>query len=263
MTGRGTLLFTDVDGTLLDGHGRYAMTAAALSPFLRDVSIVLTSSRTVLELSRNQRALGIAGPVVAENGAVIAMPWDDATSMAGARQVIDDRPWRVQRLGRPATEIREAIRAAAAIAGPEYVDQQDIEPTLGRECSVLVRPTPGSNATALEPLSRALTAQGFSVASGGSWLAVTRGADKGTGARAVVEAMAREGRAPRRVAAVGDGDNDVPLLQMAEDRFVIRRDDGAWHPELLAIPGVQRLLPVGIAGWCDVIAMIAATEDPR
>ncbi len=258
-----TLLFSDVDGTLLDRHGRYAMTAAELSPFLDRLSIVLASSRTVLELSRNQRALGIDGPVVAENGAVIAMPWAAAGTLPGTREVIDDREWCVLRRGPSAEAIRDVVRATAAGLGTPVVDQIDVEPTLGRDCSVLVRPAPGHDHASLDPLTAALTAHGYAVASGGSWLAVTRDADKGIGARVLLEAQSVAGWQQPPIAAVGDADNDVPLLWMAERRFVIRRPDGSWHPELQAIPSVRLLLPPGIAGWRDVIETIAAAEDSR
>ena len=39
---------------------------------------------------------------------------------------------------------------------------------------------------------------------------------------------------PRVVAAAGDGDNDVPLLAVASNRFVISGQDGRWHPALMA-----------------------------
>ena len=258
MSARATLLFTDVDGTLLDGRGRYAMTAQDLSPFLRTVSIVLASSRTVLELSRNQRDLGIDGPVVAENGAVIALPWSQSTSLPGVREVIDEREWRVVKLGATATSIRDVIRSNAAALQTRYIDQLDIEPALGRECSVLLRPEAGDDFASLDSLAAALISQGYTVASGGSWLAVTHGADKGIGARALIDVLRVAGQSFARVAAVGDGDNDASLLQVADERFVIRGTDGSWHAELLAIPGVRCMLPVGIAGWRDVITTTAS-----
>jgi mannosyl-3-phosphoglycerate phosphatase len=252
-----TVLFSDVDGTLLDGEGRYAMTAAELAPHLEHLTIVLASSRTVLELSRNQRELGIVGPVVAENGAVVALPWSESSSLSGARNLIDNREWRVIKVGDSAAAIRDVIRSNAAELNTSYVDQFDIDASLGRECSVLLRPHIDGTWQSLQSLIDALTLQGFTVASGGSWLAVTRNADKAIGAHALMRALQLSGQAISRVAAVGDGDNDVSLLSMADDRFVIRRTDGTWHPDLRAISGVRCMLPVGIDGWRDVIEAIS------
>ena len=121
---------------------------------------------------------------------------------------------------------------------------------------MLLRP---EDSASLELLAGALSSQGYTVASGGSWLAVTRNADKGVGARALLDVLRAQGQGPSRVAAVGDGDNDAPLLAMADERYVIRRTDGSWHPELMALSGVRRLLVVGIDGWRDVIETITSS----
>ncbi len=247
------ILFSDVDGTVLDRHGRYAMRADEVAPYLFELTIVLASSRTILELSRNQRDLGVLGPVVAENGAVVALPWHELLASAGTREEIDGRSWCVLTLGVHEDVLRADVQEAARTTGTPYVDQRDVESTLGRRCSVLLRPVEGASAASLSPIAYALRAQGHSVASGGDWLAVTGGADKGRGVHAVVELLATLGTRPAILGAVGDGDNDVPLLHAVEHRFVIARDDGTWHPALREIPGVSCIDTPGIAGWREVI----------
>ncbi|MBK6487490.1 MAG: HAD hydrolase family protein [Gemmatimonadetes bacterium] len=255
------LLFSDVDGTLLGADGRYAMSAAELAPAVRELDLVLASSRTVLELARNQRDLGIDGPVVAENGAVMGWPSTDSLSSVGLREDLDGRAWRVVLIGMPASELRAEVREAAKRLGTTYVDQEDVDPALGRRCSVLLRPIPGRDFDALDALAAVLRLRGLSVASGGSWLAVTGGADKGDGVRAVRDWWRRAGREHALVAAAGDGDNDIPLLLACDRRFVIARDDGTWHPALQALPGVECIETPGIAGWCDVIRRLTRPQE--
>ncbi len=258
------MLFSDVDGTVLDRTGHYAMNADEVAPYLCALTIVLASSRTILELSRNQRDLGILGPVVAENGAVVALPWHEQLESAGVREEIDGRSWCVLTLGLQEDVLRADVQEAARTTGTPCVDQCDVEPTLGRRCSVLLRPIDGAHVASLAPLASALRAQGHSVASGGDWLAVTGGADKGRGAHAVIELLATLGARPAIVGAVGDGDNDVPLLHAVEHRFVIARDDGTWHPALRDIPGVSCIDTPGIAGWREVIPrMVMLQGDDR
>lgn len=255
------LLFSDVDGTLLGADGRYAMSAEELAPALSHLEIILASSRTVLELSRNQRDLGIVGPVVAENGAVVAWPTEAALSGVGVHETIDARSWQVELIGASAEELRGALQEAAQRLGTEYIDQADVDGTLGRRCSVLVRPVEGKGFDSLDGLADALRAQGLSVASGGSWLAVTGGADKGDGVRAVLATRRRLGRSPVLVAAVGDSDNDRALLLAAARRFVVARLDGTWHPALRALPGVECLTRAGIDGWRDVVQQLTAAQE--
>ncbi len=255
------LLFSDVDGTLLGGDGRYAMSAAELEPVLPVLDIVLASSRTVLELSRNQRDLGISGAVVAENGAVVAWPSTPALAGVGVRATIDARSWQVVLIGASAEALRSQVEEAARSLGTEYIDQASVEPTLGRRCSVLLRPVPGDGCGSLAGLALALRARALSVASGGNWLAVTGGADKGDGVRAVLAVRQRLGAPPSLVAAAGDGDNDCALLLAAERRFVIARNDGSWHPALRELPGVECMTTAGIAGWRDVVERLTAAQE--
>lgn len=255
------LLFSDVDDTLLDRQGRYAVTPGELATLAQRVSLVLASSRTVLELSRNQRDLGMTGPVVAENGAVVAFPWRESLHAVGVPQVIDGRPWCVMSLGASADSIRRDIRDAALALGVAYVDQQDVEPTLDRRCSVLLRPPAGNDEASLAPLFDALHQRGLSVSSGGAWIAVTRGAEKGDGAYEVRSALERLGQRFALVAAVGDSDNDVSLLLAADRRFVIGRNDGTWHPALRALPDVECVSTPGIAGWREVLRQLNAPQE--
>lgn len=256
-----TLLFTDVDGTLLDRAGQYAMTPAELARVHDRVTVILASSRTILELSRNQRDLGLEGPVVAENGAVIAFPWNEALCDIGAYEVIDDREWCVVAVGAPAQELRAEARGIATSLGIEYIDQGAVDPEVGRRYSLALRPAPGRDSASLHRLVDALRRGGRTVASGGSWLCVTGGADKGRGVRSVLDCFRRLGRPSGRVAAAGDGDNDVPLLLAAERRFVIGHDDGTWHPALRALPRVERVTIPGIAGWREVIRQLAPPQE--
>ncbi|GMV08546.1 MAG: hypothetical protein AMXMBFR55_02800 [Gemmatimonadota bacterium] len=256
-----TLLFSDVDGTLLDREGRYAMRPAELAQVRDRVTVILASSRTILELSRNQRDLGLDGPVVAENGAVIALPWDEATGDLGAHEVIDDREWCVVAVGAPAQELRAEARAAAESLGTAFVDQHVAEPGVGRRYSLALRPAPGQAADSLDRLANTLRRGGRAVASGGTWLCVTGGADKGRGVRTVLDCLRRLGRPIGRVAAAGDGDNDVPLLLAAERRFVIGHDDGTWHPALRVLPRAECVPIPGVAGWREVIRQLAEPQE--
>ncbi|MCC6928195.1 MAG: HAD hydrolase family protein [Gemmatimonadaceae bacterium] len=255
------LLFSDVDGTLLDGRGCYAVSYRALEDFANRILVVLASSRTVLELSRNQRDLGITGPVVAENGAVVAFPWDDRLQGVGPREVIDDRAWCVIALGVAADLVRSAVQQAAETLGVRYVDQRDVEATLGRRRSILMRPVAGASWDSLDALAVRLRGEGFVVSSGGSWLAVTGGVEKGDGARVVRTQLDRLGVRYAGVAAVGDAENDVSLLLAAERRFTMRRDDGSWHAALRDLPSSERVLTAGVAGWRDVLHRLTALQE--
>ncbi len=70
------LIFTDLDGTLLD-HDTYSWAAAA--PLLKrleklGIPVIFNSSKTVSEMKNLREAMKLSHPFIAENGAVIAFP---------------------------------------------------------------------------------------------------------------------------------------------------------------------------------------------
>lgn len=78
---RPLLIVSDVDGTLIDHRGRLPFRPQELRTRLRTlakrhnttVTLALASSRTLRELTVLQRALGIPGPCIAEDGALVAL----------------------------------------------------------------------------------------------------------------------------------------------------------------------------------------------
>ncbi len=250
------LLFSDVDGTLLSNDGRYALGPLALRRYATRVHIILASSRTLAELVAVQRDLGLSGPVVAENGALVALPAAEHPHALGERCEVDGDEWIVVRLGLPAAVLEEALMTAAERHDVSITTQLATERLGDRRCSVLFKPAPGTSEQAFERLVSALRSDGLTVASGGQWMALTGRADKGTGAQALLRHLVPE-PSQAVVAAVGDADNDIPLLRAIGRGFVIRRDDGTWHPGLSALPGMARLYTRGVKGWRTALRCLA------
>ena len=71
-----TLVFTDMDGTLLDHH-TYSFEAAkpALAALKKhDIPVIPTTSKTFAELKPLRENIGLDGPFIIENGAAIFIP---------------------------------------------------------------------------------------------------------------------------------------------------------------------------------------------
>ncbi len=71
-----TLIFTDMDGTLLDHH-TYSFEAA--KPTLtslaeRNIPVIPTTSKTFVELLELRETIGLTGPFIVENGAAAYIP---------------------------------------------------------------------------------------------------------------------------------------------------------------------------------------------
>lgn len=219
------LIFTDVDGTLLEADGTFGVP----EPIWRDArarhEIILASSRTLAELHEIRAALALDAAVIAEDGAVIQEPGGNPERLGVARSVL--------------------IAQLVGVVGEAEADEllrKEPAGQAGRQASLLL---PRRLAT-LDRVAR-LAIAGLTLTPGGEWATVVAGADKGRAAGVLASR-----RGVTHWTAIGNGANDAPLLRAAARRFVIRNVDGH-HPVLAALPDAFRIDTVGPRGWAAVL----------
>ncbi|HDR29250.1 HAD-IIB family hydrolase [Rhodovulum sp.] len=240
------LVFTDLDGTLLD-HEDYSHDPAepALARLrAAGVPVILASSKTAGEIAPLRADLGLADhPAIVENGAGVLEPGAEAPEDRGRydelRAALDrlpaslraafrgfgdwDVPMIARRTGLPLAEAELAARRRFS------------EPGLWR----------GSEAQKAAFLG-ALAAQGVQAREGGRFLTLSFG---GTKASRMAEIAARYGR-PFTV-ALGDAPNDVEMLEAADLGFVIANPHRPSLPPLSGEAGgrILRIDAEGPKGW--------------
>ena len=265
----GLLVLTDLDGTLLD-HDTYSHAAA--DPALRllrrrGVPLVLCSSKTRAEMLLIHHELGLGDPFIAENGGGIFAP----ESHPLAREV-GWRPagegWRVFPLGLSIGEVRRRLATfgpALSARGFGEMDEALVARLTGlspeaaararaREFNEpLVLAHPERDAPAF---SRAAEQAGLTATRGGRFFHLLGGGDKGRAARLELDWYSR--RDPELFsAALGDAENDLPLLREVDRAYLLARPDGS-HADL-HLPGLLRLKEPGPAGWNR--AVLALLEE--
>jgi mannosyl-3-phosphoglycerate phosphatase len=244
-------LFSDVDGTLLDSNDRLAITARDVARMGPHAELILASSRTLVELGAIQRRLGVVAPMIAENGAVVSFPprWRAGSSTRTEVVVLGDST----------AQLRPRVKRCALEAEVSIVDQSDLLPdharALRRGYSVCVRDWAGLGA---EQFLDALHHDGLSATRSGRWITITKGADKGTAARAVLERATGNGAPFLTTVAIGNAANDAPLLAATEGRFAIRNPRRGHQAELLDLVGVKPLASSGARAWREALSTILA-----
>ncbi len=245
------LIFTDLDGTLLD-HRTYSFEAArpALEHLRRNaIPWVLVTSKTRAETEYWRRRLGNEHPYIVENGAAALIP----RGYFGA-SVPERLEW-----GRPYAELVAALEEAAREAGCAVrgfhgmtVEEVAVACNLPPELAALAKQReydepfelldPPREAALIEALAR----RGVRVSRGGRFYHATGPADK---ARAVLalKRLYEEAAGPVTTVGLGDALNDLPFLRVVDLPVAVRSPQA---PLLTAELAVARLTAErGPEGW--------------
>ncbi|MGB8665929.1 MAG: mannosyl-3-phosphoglycerate phosphatase-related protein [Serratia inhibens] len=254
------LIFTDLDGSLLDHHS-YSWQAA--QPWLARLArtqtpLIIATSKTAAEVAPLQRQLGLSHwPFIAENGAQIVFPaqWRDRPDYP-TKHLGADYP-------RLCATLR-ALRNQTGFAFQGFADMDDATVAqwtgLTLEQAHLARRRAGSEplrwAANDEQLAqfRALLAQhDLELTQGGRFYHVMSAAvSKGNAARWLTAHYQSMQARPFTTLSLGDGPNDISLLQASDLAVLIRGQ----QKKPLDLPGsfsgqLYRTHLQGPQGWCE------------
>ena len=267
------LVVTDLDGTLLDGRN-YSFDPArpALAALgERGIPLVLCSSKTRAEMEPLAALLGLATPLIVENGGALVFPADMLPAPPAHARRDGDRV--VVPLGRPRAELLAALPEVAGEAGVRARGFHQMTP---QEVASLTGLTLEGAARALErewdepfvvegpagpgtegDLGEAARRHGLRVTRGGRFHHLTGDSDKGKALRTLLDLLplATLGQ----TVGLGDAANDLPLLRAVDRPILMPREDGSVDPALAAaLPGAERAPASGPRGWAE--AILAALE---
>ena len=262
------LVFTDLDGSLLDHHS-YSYQDALPQLHVLDragVPVIPASSKTRAEIARLRQALGNTHPFIVENGAAIWIPRDYFAEQPALTQERDGY-W-VREMVAPRQHWIDLLKdlyadfvgefdyfqraGAAGIARMTGLSREAAEEANQRDFSEPVQWL-GSSERREEFLSR-LRAAGANPLSGGRFISVSGACDKGvalTWLRGVYQ-DAFPDRTCHDI-AIGDSRNDCAMLEAAETALVVRSTVHD-YPPLERQEGVIFSRGLGPAGWAEGVA---------
>jgi mannosyl-3-phosphoglycerate phosphatase len=263
--GQPMVVFTDLDGTLLDHHTYQANEAAEALRLLeaRGWPLVFCSSKTFSEQVFLQKELEVQGPFIFENGSAVAIPKGYFTAMLPApmeREGFEIFPLAHGNF----SEARLELIGFQGINGFSDVSDAELANATGLKEDDLTRArdrwftetlvSPIDETQALE-LSKTIAKNGWLLSKGGRFYTIqSASADKGRAMLWLAEIFTKNRLAPPLLAALGDSPNDLPMLVAADFPFLVQRFDGDWAD--LNIPGLVKVEAVGPAGFLAAIRMM-------
>ncbi len=263
--GHSLLVYTDLDGTLLDAE-TYSYSAAAdglkaLKEF--KIPIILTTSKTKAEVERIREALGIEAPFITENGGGIYIPqgyfrfpfsYDRATS-----------DYLIVELGTPHSTLLEALKGIGSETGVPVTGISDMSPEevsertgLPVESAILAKmreyDEPFLYGGDENNLIEAAKKRGLTITKGSRFFHLTGNNNKGTAVRRLADIFRRLYDHLKTI-AIGDSSNDRSMLEAVNIPVIVKKSDHTYESSI-DIPGLVYARGVGPIGWNNAILEI-------
>jgi mannosyl-3-phosphoglycerate phosphatase len=259
------IIFTDLDGTLLDYH-TYSYTAALPCLELikeKNIPLVLCSSKTRAEIEQWKNRIDNSHPFISENGGGIFIPHayfpaDDLQSVWPRVELVNG--YAVLVLGTPYTILRQTLeelrRDGFEVTGFGDMDAKGVAEITGLtlEDAELAKRREfdepfvfSGEATRIESLVVAIAAKGLRCVAGGRLLHVTGNNDKGKAVEIITQ-LYRKKCGEIITVALGDSPNDFRMLAHVDYPILVRNHRGEHDPRL-TLPNLIKADGIGPEGW--------------
>ena len=263
------LLFTDLDGTLIDHHTYSPSVAkkALKSLAKKGIPVVFCSSKTFAEQLHLQKKLGINHPFIVENGSAIVIPKGYFPNLPENVVQISDGHDLMVLARKNVTDIKKALKRINEdfklnLFGYSQSNDKTISDMTGLKGKAVQRAKNRhfteslfSQPPSLEAL-KMLDSFGLCTLQGGRFLTVQdKEVDKGKAVMHVTELFHDLwGETPLTV-GIGDSPNDVPFLTIVERPFLVQKHDGKWSN--VEVFGLTKIGSVGPKGFLEMIKEIS------
>lgn len=256
------VIYTDLDGTLLDTDSYSAQDALPLLQYLKDqdLPVIPCTSKTFGEVMALHAELPLAGPAIVENGSAVCVPNRWPIQKPEEARIRGDY-W-IQPLGLSRREIQNRLAAFSPHYGEHYSPLSEIAipklcalTGLSIEQAALAKQREfgetlvwHGNSKERSALAQALKAVGLRLVSGGRFSHVLGGTDKAVAMLWLHQKFLNEWKPDAVSIAAGDAPNDIEMLNAADYALIVRSPR---HPP----PDLQRRSPglishqEGPAGW--------------
>ena len=258
------VLFTDLDGTLLDLYDYSYEPALPALDFVKrqQVPIIFCTAKTLAENEYYHELLDVHDPFIVDNGGAIFIP---EHYFSFEFEATKQGKYRVIELGASYNELRAALQAIRAETGFRITGFGDMTvEEVAKDANLTIEQAARAKQKSYnesfifdEPaekeaeLVKQIETKGFAITHGGRYYNINgKHADKGRAVRKLTELFKREYGTVLTI-GVGDSRNDIPMLQAVDQPAVVRNKQGGWLE--LGVPNLYRAAGEGPNGWVEVV----------
>lgn len=258
------IIFTDLDGTLLDQATYSFDEASDALELIRShrIPLVICSSKTRMEIEHYREKLGNMDPFISENGGAVFVPlryFPQDTWSSVPSEEDEKGHYRIIRLGARYQDLRKAvfelrgegfdiqgfgdmipeeIAAATGLNGHEAVMAKARE----FDEPFIFHGSPEGH----EKLVNAVKEKGFNITRG-AFYHILGDSDKGK-AVDILSGLYRRRHGGIVTAALGDSPNDLPMLRCVDHPVIVEKHGGGYDPHFDG-ENFNRAEGAGPAGW--------------
>jgi mannosyl-3-phosphoglycerate phosphatase len=258
------LVFTDLDGTLLD-HETYSFEPALPAlKFLkeRNIPLIICTSKTRAEIEQVRTELHNTHPFISENGGAIFIPKGYFSSSFLFTK--EESDYLVIELGTPYSRLREVFHQIRNLNPEKIKGFGDFSPQEVAElCGFSLQkanlakkreydePFILENDTDLKKIQEIVKDSNLHITRGGRFYHLLGDSDKGKSILLLKNIYKEESKHFQSI-ALGDSLNDLPMLEVVDYPILVQKPDGSYDPSV-KLNNLILALGKGPSGWANAV----------
>jgi mannosyl-3-phosphoglycerate phosphatase len=263
------LIYTDLDGTLLDYH-TYSFHRAVPALYeirKRNIPLILCSSKTRGELEEYQKKLKIKHPFIPENGGAVFIPKGYFNVVQNDLKV--KGKYLVVELGTPYKELSKKLIEISRKFGVKVVGFKDLE--VKQIASMFNLPYKEARLAKkrnydepfyflgetkqkeIQAIEKEFKKSGLNLTKGGRFFHLLGRNDKGKAVRLLTNMYKQNWNADPLTVGIGDSLNDLPMLKAVNIPILVKQKDNTYDKGILEKLKVQKSNGIGPSGWNEAV----------
>lgn len=260
------IIFTDLDGTLLDSDYSFRRALPALKLIKeKGIPLVICSSKTRIEIEHCRKRLKNEHPFVSENGGGIYFS-KELRIMNYELRVTKGKDYNVIKLGASYADLRNALQELRSegfdvngfgdMSVDEVVELTGLKPADAKRAKQRDYDEPfvfyGDKKNEAR-LKRRIKAKGFNYTQG-EYLHIIGDSDKGR-AVAILKGLYSGKYGKIFTAALGDSPNDIEMLRNVDYRVLVKKKDGKYDSRI-RVGNLVKADGIGPEGWNSAVIQL-------